>query len=138
MNIWNINYIIGVTLILWMSLGFGWGITIIVLKGYLWIGCCPLFHCYIVIFFFYKIWIFYVFFSQPVFYPVFCRFQSGSHFGLHQFDDRSGSDNIGLYRGIFVGFSSPRGFPRINMCVLFCSTVLVFLSEILLFWYNNF
>ena len=42
----------------------------------------------------YKIWIFYVFFSQPVFYPVFCRFRSGSHFGLRRFDDQFDSDNI--------------------------------------------
>ena len=49
------------------------------------------------IYVFYKIWIFYVFFSQLVFYPVFCRFRSDSHFGLRRFDDRSGSDNIGLY-----------------------------------------
>ena len=29
---------------------------------------------------------------------------------------------IHLYRGIFVGFSSPRGFPMINMC-LYCDFV---------------
>ena len=41
---------------------------------------------------------YFMYFSQSVFYPVFCWFRfgsrSGSHVGLHWFDDLSGSDNI--------------------------------------------
>ena len=36
-----------------------------------------------------------------------------------------------------LGFSL-RGFPTINICVLFCSIVLVILSVILLFWHKKF
>ena len=46
--------------------------------------------------FFYKIWIFYVFLSLPVFFRLRSGFQSSSHFGLCRFNDRSGSDNIDL------------------------------------------
>ena len=38
---------------------------------------------------------------------------------------------------VFLGFSL-RGFPGINLCVLFCYVMLVILLEILLFLYNNF
>ena len=36
---------------------------------------------------------------------------------------------IHLYRGSFVGFSSPWGFPRINICVLLCGCTCLSLSD---------
>ena len=34
-----------------------------------------------------------------------------------------------LYRGIFVGFYSPWGFPRINLCVLLCGCACLSFSD---------
>ena len=34
--------------------------------------------------------------------------------------------------GIFVGFSPPRGFPRINLCVLLCGYACLSFSDVLL------
>ena len=37
-----------------------------------------------------------------------------------------------LYRGSSVGFSSPLGFPRINLCVLLCGCACLSFSDILI------
>ena len=86
------------------------------------------------IYVFYKIWIFHVFFSQSVFYPVFCRFWSSSHFGLCRFDDRSGSNNIGHAHHIFCNHSRLEllkiGKIRFNSCYLTFSCLLKVKEEL--------